>query len=875
MNISEKDRILGNKIDQTMKEYNNISKQLYESKMQFFKRNNLNNYNYINRTNPLNSPFKDYDLQKRITNSLYAGKNRNNLNIKKYSPFIIKQSNTNSNFLLNNNNLRPLSSYNNTNDIIQDFKTTLKQTQALITNKILPKNNFCKNAYSNRNHNYNFNLDTENNNLSYNSSVHSDYSEVEGGNSSLDGISDDLDNNYNAELNNYKYNNDFKLNNIIRNNNNNIILNNNIINNKKFINTKNEDEEKLKLSIQILKKTNQDLRNQNRILEVEITNYKTQENNLKGNSNIFTHFDEKLQTFIMELKKNLKNSITKNIETMDTIFSSQKDNQEIFNKNKKLGNDHSKLAGKIEEENRRKAEIQCTNEENEKKISTLTEEKNNSLKDIEKLKIELLNLKNSENNFSILKDSCLKRKKDNNELLNKLKSTIEQLDKEKKETKEKAKSTTNKNEQMKNLLKSFDLKISELKNLIEKINKEKNDLIEANANMNIELKTNNNKINEEIALKEMKLKEELNDVNIENEEKRNKIAEMEIKIQTLKDHVNKVNKIILKENKEEELKKLKIEEILEENEEEKKEEKNLEENLLQKDFKNAIDENKSIKKEIENNKKIYENMIKQKDGIIEALDQQLKLIHSPQFSGIGNKGKSKVKNKNNKNNIMNINNLNKKYNFANIELNDGNEEQDEQNQQQFNMNLNDDNINNDADYNYNNNNINDELLNEMNNNNIEDEYNQQFQDDEEQAGEEGEEGEEHVDPGDYYYNNDDNNMNEINDLNDLEHNYLDNENNMEEQNYENQDLQEGEYNNDEYLQQQYNDDNEEEMNEGIDDNLNGEMDEDMNDYMNQGMYEEEGEEENMEGINNDDMNMDMNINYENGQDINEINELEV
>ena len=53
---------------------------------------------------------------------------------------------------------------------------------------------------------------------------------------------------------------------------------------------------------------------------------------------------------------------------MDSIFNFQKDNQEILKNNKKLREEHAKLAGKIEGDNRMKAEIQCSNEENEKKF---------------------------------------------------------------------------------------------------------------------------------------------------------------------------------------------------------------------------------------------------------------------------------------------------------------------------------------------------------------------------------------------------------------------------------------------------------------------------------------------------------------------------
>ena len=117
----------------------------------------------------------------------------------------------------------------------------------------------------------------------------------------------------------------------------------------------------------------------------------------------------------------------------------------ILEKNKKLMDEHSKLAGKIEEENRKNAENQWMNEENEKKIGLLTEEKNNMNNDVEKLKIELMNLKNKEKNLKLLNESNLQKKKDNHELVTKLNNTIKQLNNEKESTIEKTKLNNQKN----------------------------------------------------------------------------------------------------------------------------------------------------------------------------------------------------------------------------------------------------------------------------------------------------------------------------------------------------------------------------------------------------------------------------------------------
>ena len=363
MNISSKDRILGNQINQIMNEYDNISQNLYQSKMQYLNkvkpRNfSLNNFNYINRNNYYNSHYNDYDLQRRISNSLYPYKNTNIIS-QRYTPsYMTYLSNKNkkiNNYMTNNN----YEQSSNSSNLIEDFKNTLMTTQAL-TNKIMTKTNF----YKNNNNNFNENINYDNSDISKNSSNHYIYSEENDSSINLDEISDDI-NNIEDNYDKFKYNYTYKF------------INNDLNNKKPIFNYKQNEEDNLKESNKNLKKINQDLLNQNRILEVEITNYKIHENNLKGKSPFTTQFDENLQKFISSLKKEYKESVNKNLETAEQIFDFQKEIEDILNKNKNLGDEHSKIARKIEQENRKRAEIQIMNEENEKKITNLNIEKNN------------------------------------------------------------------------------------------------------------------------------------------------------------------------------------------------------------------------------------------------------------------------------------------------------------------------------------------------------------------------------------------------------------------------------------------------------------------------------------------------------------------
>jgi len=143
-NISPKDPFFGNDINEDMNEYN-INSNFYDSKMKYLNRNqpnffNSNMYYNISSNNIIDSPYNDIDLQNRITKSLYVNRN-NNFNTRKYTPSSITSSLSKnsfpSKFNFNNNFSIRKPSYNN--NLIDDFRSTLMQTQQ-IKNRIMTKN---------------------------------------------------------------------------------------------------------------------------------------------------------------------------------------------------------------------------------------------------------------------------------------------------------------------------------------------------------------------------------------------------------------------------------------------------------------------------------------------------------------------------------------------------------------------------------------------------------------------------------------------------------------------------------------------------------------------------------------------------------------
>ena len=592
--------------------------------------------NYI--YNQSNNDYDDTDLQNRINRSLYPY----NKNSQQYKSSTI-------------NNISDYDKNSNNYDLFEDFKQTLKKTQNL-TAQLMNRSEFSKG----NNGNYKKNRNYYNHNLNSDSKVSSEEMDSDDDNYNTEDLEENEEEEDEEEEN--SLNSDKKFNKDIKRNNNNITQKYDNIKENIQIKTK-DGEEKLKLSNQNLKNSNQDLRNENRILEVEILNYKTQENNKKKNN--LTNYDENLLSFISSLKQALKDTTKRNTEIVDKIFQYQKSIEETDSSNKKLIEEHKNLADKIEINNRKKAEMQIMNEENEKKINNLEEEKLTLNKELEKLNLKLNDLKGVEKNLKILNDSNLKRKQDNKELITRLKNTVDHLNSEISSLKEKAKMNNKKNKTTENYLSIYDKKILTLENTIKSIDLEKNQYLKENANLNVEIKTKKVGNNKESQQQEIKLKDQLNKIKVENDQLMNKIGEKDIKIQNLKECMDKFEEIKNKgnlQNYEEEVKKLNLDEILTEDDLDDKnnikDDMNIEEKKIRNEIKKALNENQSKKNEIDKTKQFYTNIIQKKDGIINALESQINIPIDYQ----NNLQSSNFK----PNPNMNINN--------NIDINNNNEE---------------------------------------------------------------------------------------------------------------------------------------------------------------------------------------------------------
>ena len=305
-------------------------------------------------------------------------------------------------------------------------------------------------------------------------------------------------------------------------NNSYLNTNNNSKNNYKDININdlnfNEDEfiyedeiDKLKLQNLILIKTNQDLKNQNKILTHEINSYKKS----SIYKNPFTQYDKDLNIFIQDLKTGLENATQSNQEFENIINNTQKENKVLNEKNDELLANFELAKDECEKMAKENSELKV---ELENKIEEIKEKENN----LNKLEKEINNLNNIINNnknqinyLNSIQESSKLSQKDNEDLIVDLKNTIENLQKINLENNNEIIDLKKKVEEYKNSLNSKQNEITILKeNINEKeiIIKNKDNQINEFNNIIKESKNNNSKT-----------KDEIQNINIEKEKLKNEI----------------------------------------------------------------------------------------------------------------------------------------------------------------------------------------------------------------------------------------------------------------------------------------------------------------------------------------------------------------
>ena len=279
--LSYKDRQLGNQINQVLNEYNSLARKIKESKKDYMTKNNyLNAYNFSKRTIP-KSPY--VSRQKDNIYNLYP-------------------------FYMNYDNNRNNETFFGTNDLIEEFKDTLEKSQ-IIKDDILKshKKMSRKKKYSNKISNYNKTPITYKRNYFIPKNEVPNTSRYEFDNI-LTSLNDPEESNYSNGGLSESIPNGQSINGGVYNNYNNILMrnkSNNIISKKDsyeniLVGSNEKDKKKLEIKRESIINAYQNIKKENRILEVEINNYKKLANH-------YLNFGGNYKTIIKNYSQNIAN----------------------------------------------------------------------------------------------------------------------------------------------------------------------------------------------------------------------------------------------------------------------------------------------------------------------------------------------------------------------------------------------------------------------------------------------------------------------------------------------------------------------------------------------------------------------------------------
>ena len=492
------DQQLGAKINQALEEYNNIFKKIKGTGKDFnqilnndysYKTPSKYNYNFTRNKPPILSLKNDYSYQNSF------------------------KRNFNKSYILD-------SKFKNvdTNDLLEEFKETLEKSQ-IIKDDLINDNFRYKLHKKNNNKKYDY-LDKDKfnfyTNLHSSKRLKGNFYEEEKSSTSNGTLSLEYKH---KKLENMKKNKKSK-------------ISKKKEKKEKKDAGKNEREEKiLEDEGKTLINKYQEIRKDNRILEIEINNYKKLANKYINFGNNYKYkFNNKYsQNTINQLEQSLHQNIQNNCYLIDTILKIKNENQILSSKIKSLSKMMDLDLQKIEKRNRKNAEIQITNEENEQKIINLQDKKQSLLHELENQNIILLKLKNKEDNLNLLNESNKKAINDKEEHILKLKNTINKYNIYKDN------SRLN-NSFSNNNIKQYEDKINNLKLEINNLNLTKQKFLVSNSDLQNQLLVlNPNNFDNN---KRMKLNEKLSELKKENEEKKISLKERENQLEIIKTEIN-------------------------------------------------------------------------------------------------------------------------------------------------------------------------------------------------------------------------------------------------------------------------------------------------------------------------------------------------
>ena len=513
--------------------------------------------------------------------------------------------------------------FSKTSKVLDDFKNTLKQTET-ISSRIIDTSYDIEHKlhYPSINYYYNNAKQTLNeiiekdkdiiSNNSYdnisNEDGYEDSCKEEDDDSLEFNLKDDNDNGCN--IYNNKYNKNFLKDNEIHTNIN--------------------EKEKIKILNQKLTNSNSHLVIENKSIESELFRYKIKEKDIERENQIqnqklpFNSFDISLKKFINNLKSSLRRNINDNLALAKKIFNEQNEFQLCYKNNIRQVNIYERLMKKINDENKRVENLQKYNIEYSRRYNNLLEEKDILKNRLEKMKINIYDLKSKGKILSIKKESNIKSKEDTEELILKLYKAIQNMNNEissKNNDKNKNMMYNNINNYSFSLL---DEKINRLYNVINGIVKEKNMINSENKKImnnisNIE-KRNISLRKEDAKLNELNI--DINNLKLQKMNMTKDIGEKEDEIKMLKEAIDKLsNGIKIDINN---IKNICNTPLVKDESERIKKGNQLENDNLDKKINEAINLNSIKNNEIKSASKEYEQIIYEKEQEILFLENEMK-----------------------------------------------------------------------------------------------------------------------------------------------------------------------------------------------------------------------------------------------------------
>ena len=294
-----------------------------------------------------------------------------------------------------------------------------------------------------------------------------------------------------------------------------------------------EDEvTRLKISNEVLIKSNLDLKNKNKILQNEINQYK----NSAIYKSPYSQFDNNLNEFIQDLKNSLDNAQISNNELQEIIKKVQESNEKLTNSNNDLIHNYEITKEEFERVTKENSELKTRNDIKEVKYNELNNKVNDMENTINDLQKDLLVKEKQIKYLQTVENSNKLTLKDNDEVILNLKKTIENLQKNSKGTDD---NINELNMKIENLEEEINKKIKEINGLKIDIKNKEDELNEISKKIpeyekiinenKTEIMKGKNDIQAEIFEKE-KLKSEIESLNLYLKDREKTISSLKTSI---------------------------------------------------------------------------------------------------------------------------------------------------------------------------------------------------------------------------------------------------------------------------------------------------------------------------------------------------------